>query len=174
MEWGRSRVINLPIYENTKGCEPKAMYVKLANKENHENLLSVLHDVQKECGYLPEERLREIAVMLGMPLIDVYGVATFYKSFSLKPRGRHLVTACLGTACHVRGAIRIVEEIERKLSVRPGETSENGEFTLETVMCLGCCAIGPVVVIDGKYYGQMTPTKVESILRTIREEIYAR
>ena len=148
--------------------------MKLANEENNKNLLSILQDVQKECGYLPEEKLIETAETLDMPLIDVYGVATFYKSFSLTPRGRHQIKVCLGTACHVRGAERIVEEIERKLAVRPGETSENGEFSLETVMCLGCCAIGPVVVIDGKYYGQVTTTKVESILRTIREEIYAR
>ena len=147
--------------------------MELANEENNKNLLSILQDVQKECGYLPEERLREIALMLGMPLIDVYGVATFYKSFSLKPRGRHLIKVCLGTACYVRGSSRIVDEIGRKLAVRPGDTSENGEFSLETVMCLGCCAIGPVVVVDGKYCGQVTPKKVESILRTIREEIYA-
>ena len=147
--------------------------MELANKENNENLLSILQDVQQECGYLPEERLREIAVMLGMPLIDVYGVATFYKSFSLTPRGRHQVKVCLGTACHVRGADRIGKEVGRKLGIGPGETSEDGEFSLETVMCLGCCAIGPVVVIDGKYYSQVTPAKVESILRTIRKAIYA-
>jgi len=148
--------------------------MELANKENGDTLLSILQDIQAECGYLPEEKLIETAETLDMPLIDVYGVATFYKSFSLTPRGRHQVKVCLGTACHVRGANRIVEEIERKLAIRPGETSEDGEFSLETVMCLGCCAIGPVVVIDGKYYGQVTPTKVESILRTIREEVYAR
>ena len=148
--------------------------MELADKGNNKNLLSILQDVQKECGYLPEERLREIAVMLDMPLIDVCGVATFYKSFSLTPRGRHQVKVCLGTACHVRGADRIVEELERKLDVRRGETSEDGEFSLEAVMCLGCCAIGPVVVVDGKYYGQVTTAKVESILKTIREAIYAR
>ena len=137
-------------------------------KEKDETLLSVLQDIQAECGYLPEEKLIETAKTLDMPLIDVYGVATFYKSFSLKPRGRHQIKACLGTACHVRRANRIVEEIGRKLDLKPGETSENGEFSLETVMCLGCCAIGPVVVIDGKYYGRMALTKVESILRTIR------
>jgi len=150
------------------------MIMELADKGNNKNLLSILQDVQKECGYLPEERLREIAVMLDMPLIDVCGVATFYKSFSLTPRGRHQVKVCLGTACHVRGADRIVEELERKLDVRRGETSEDGEFSLEAVMCLGCCAIGPVVVVDGKYYGQVTTAKVESILKTIREAIYAR
>jgi len=141
---------------------------------SNETLLSVLQDIQAKYGYLPEEKLIETAKTLDMPLIDVYGVATFYKSFSLTPRGRHQVKVCLGTACHVRGANRIGKEIERKLAVGPGETSEDGEFSLETVMCLGCCAIGPVVVIDGKYYGQVTPTKVDSILRTIKGEIYAR
>jgi len=142
--------------------------------ENGETLLSVLQGIQTEHGYLPEGKLIETAKMLDMPLIDVYGVATFYKSFSLTPRGRHQVKVCLGTACHVRGADRISKEVGRKLGIVPGETSEDGEFSLETVMCLGCCAIGPVVVIDGKYHGQVTPTKVGSILRTIREEVYAR
>jgi len=148
--------------------------MELANKENGDTLLSILQDIQAECGYLPEEKLIETAETIGIPLIDVYGVATFYKSFSLKPRGRYHIKVCLGTACYVRGANKIVEEIERKLAIKPGETCENGEFSLETVMCLGCCAIGPVVVMDGKYYGQVTPTKVESILRTIRGEVYAR
>jgi len=139
-----------------------------------ETLLSVLQDIQAKYGYLPEEKLIETSETLDMPLIDVYGVATFYKSFSLTPRGRHQVKVCLGTACHVRGANRIGKEVGRKLDIEPGETSEDGEFSLETVMCLGCCAIGPVVVIDGKYYGQVTPTKVESILRTTGGEIYAR
>ena len=143
------------------------------NRSN-ETLLSVLQDIQAKYGYLPEEKLIETAETLEIPLIDVYGVATFYKSFSLTPKGRHQVKACLGTACHVRGANRTVKEIERKLGIKPGDTSEDGEFSLETVMCLGCCAIGPVVVVDGKYYGQVTTAKVESILRTIREEIYAR
>jgi len=138
------------------------------------NLLRILAEVQAKYGYLPEDKLMETAKTLDMPLIDVFGVATFYKSFSLTPRGRHQVKFCLGTACHVRGASRIGKEIERKLAIKLGETSEDGEFSLEIVMCLGCCAIGPVVVIDGKYYGQMTPAKVESILRTIRGEIYAR
>lgn len=148
--------------------------MELTKIERGETLLSVLQDIQAKYGYLPEEKLIETAKTLDMPLIDVYGVATFYKSFSLTPRGRHQVKVCLGTACHVRGADRIGKEVGRKLGIGPGETSENGEFSLETVMCLGCCAIGPVVVIDGKYHGQVTPTKVESILRTIKGEIYAR
>jgi len=143
-------------------------------KGSNGTLLSVLQDIQAKYGYLPEEKLIETAKTLDMPLIDVYGVATFYKSFSLTPRGRHQVKVCLGTACHVRGADRIGKEVGRKLGIVPRETSEDGEFSLETVMCLGCCAIGPVVVIDGKYYSQVTPTKVESIVRTIKGEIYAR
>ena len=141
---------------------------------SNETLLSVLQDIQAKYGYLPEGKLIETAETLDIPLIDVYGVATFYKSFSLTPRGRHQVKVCLGTACHVRGANRIGKEVGQKLGIGPGETSEDGEFSLETVMCLGCCAIGPVVVIDGKYYGQVTPAKVGSILRTIRGEVYAR
>jgi len=140
-----------------------------SGKENNRNLLSILRDVQEECGYLPEERLREIAARLNRPLIDVCGVATFYRSFSLKPKGRHQIKICLGTACHVRGANRIVEETGRKLGINPGETSKDGKFSLETVMCLGCCAIGPVFVADGKYHGQVTPTKVEPILKAVKD-----
>ncbi len=127
-------------------------------------LLSALQETQNQYGYLPEEKLREIAARLKMPLTDVYGVATFYKSFSLEPRGRHHVKVCLGTACHVRGSSRIARETERKLGIGPGETSADGEFSLETVMCLGCCAIGPVMVVNGKYHGQMSPAKIEKAL----------
>lgn len=136
---------------------------------NYENLLSILQDIQNEKGYLPVECLKEVASKLDMPLIEIYGVATFYKSFSLKPKGRHQIKVCSGTACHVRGSDRIIKETIQKLGIEPGETSENGEYSLETVMCLGCCAIGPVVVKDGKYYGQVTPAKVESILKTPKE-----
>jgi len=144
--------------------------MKSSGKENNRNLLSILQDIQKEYGYLPEEKLREAAVMLKMSLIDVYGVATFYRSFSLTPRGRHHIKVCLGTACHVRGSHRILEETVRKLEIQPGETSENGEYSLETVMCLGCCAIGPVMVADNKYYGLMSPAKIESVLKTLGEK----
>ena len=145
------------------------------SKNGHkETLLSVLQDIQAKYGYLPEEELIETAETLAVPLIDVYGIATFYKSFSLTPRGRHQVKVCLGTACHVRGASRIGKEVKRKLAIKPGETSEDGEFSLETVMCLGCCAIGPVVVVDGRYYGKVTTAKLESILGTVRRDVYAR
>ena len=131
------------------------------------NLLSSLQEVQKEFGYLPEKNLREIAIELDIPLIEVYSVATFYKSFSLKPRGRYHIKVCLGTACHVRGSSRIAREVEKRLGISPGETSLDGEFSLETVMCLGCCAIGPVMVVNNKYYGQMTTVKIEKVLKTL-------
>jgi len=149
------------------------MHKELADDRNDKSLLSILHNIQREWGYLPEEKLREIAVMLGMPLIDVCGVATFYKSFSLTPKGRHQIKVCLGTACHVRGANRILKEVERKLGIKSGETSEDGEFSLETVMCLGCCAIGPVVVVDDRYYGRMTTTKLESMLMQLGGIVHA-
>ncbi len=149
------------------------MHKELADDRNDKSLLSILQNIQREWGYLPEKKLREIAVMLGMPLIDVCGVATFYKSFSLTPKGRHQIKVCLGTACHVRGANRILKEVERKLGIKSGETSEDGEFSLETVMCLGCCAIGPVVVVDDRYYGRMTTAKLESMLMQLGGIVHA-
>ncbi len=128
-------------------------------------IIPMLQDVQAEYNYLPEEALTKVAEKLEVPLVDVYGVVTFFRSFSLKPRGEHLVTTCLGTACHVRGAPRILDEMERRLDVVRGQTSRDGEFTLETVNCLGCCAIGPIVVVDGEYYGEMSTRKVAPLLR---------
>jgi NADH-quinone oxidoreductase subunit E len=128
-------------------------------------LIAILQDIQAEYNYLPQDTLKLVAKSLRIPLIDIIGVATFYRAFSLKPRGKHLVTVCLGTACHVRGGPKILEEFERRLDIKPGQTTEDGQFTLETVACLGCCAIGPVVVIDGNYYAQTTIRKVNSILK---------
>ncbi len=129
-----------------------------------EALIPILQDIQSDLNWLPEDVLRAVAEKLQVPLIDVYGVASFYRTFSLKPRGKHIVTVCVGTACHVRGGQRIVDEIGRRLEIAPGETTPDKNFTFETVNCLGCCAIGPIVVIDGEYYGEMTTGKVGSIL----------
>jgi NADH-quinone oxidoreductase subunit E len=101
---------------------------------------------------------------MGIPLSRVYSVATFFKAFSLKPRGKHLINVCLGTACHVRGAARVLDKLERSLGIRSGETTEDCKFTLETVNCMGCCALGPVVKIDGQYFGEMGPEKVNPLL----------
>lgn len=139
-------------------------YITKYNNEK-KALISILQDIQEEYNYLPPEALKIVSKSLDIPLIDIFGVATFYRAFSLEPRGKHLITVCLGTACHVRGAPKILEEFERKLNIEAGETSKDGQFSLETVACLGCCAIGPVVVVDGNYYAQTTIRNVGSILK---------
>jgi NADH-quinone oxidoreductase subunit E len=135
------------------------------HKNEKKALIAILQDVQAEYSYLPREALQQVARSVGVPLIDVIGVATFYRAFSLKPRGKHVVTVCMGTACHVRGGPKILEESERRLGVASGDTTEDGKFTLETVACLGCCAIGPVVVVDGDYHAQTSIRKVETIIK---------
>ena len=102
------------------------------------------------------------------PLSQVYGVATFFKAFSLKPRGRHLINVCLGTACHVRGSVRILEELERGLGIKRGETTQDLKYTLETVNCVGACALGPIVIVDGEYSGQMKTDKVKPLLESYK------
>jgi len=139
-------------------------YIKKYSNEK-KALISILQDIQEEYNYLPQEALKIVSKTLAVPLIDILGVATFYRAFSLEPRGKHLITVCLGTACHVRGGPKILEEFERKLNIEAGETSKDGQFSLETVACLGCCAIGPVVVVDGNYHAQTTIRKVGSILK---------
>ncbi len=128
------------------------------------NLIAILLDIQEAYNYLPAEALRQVAKTVGLPLIDIVGVATFYRAFSLKPRGRHTCLVCLGTACHVRGGQKILEEFEKRLGVPAGETTPDDRFTLETVACLGCCAIGPVVVVDGEYFGHTTLRQVGPII----------
>ena len=139
------------------------------NKER-KALISILQDIQTEFNYLPQDALRLVSETLDIPLIDVIGVATFYRSFSLQPRGKHLITVCMGTACHVRGGPNILEEFERNLGIEAGGTTEDGQYTLETVACLGCCAIGPVVVVDKDYHAQTTIRKVNSILKKYRRK----
>ena len=128
-------------------------------------LISVLQDVQAEYNYLSEEAIQVISDELKMPVSSVYGVATFFKAFTFKPRGKHLATVCLGTACHVRGAGQVMDELRTRLGVEPGETTPDGQFTLEAVNCLGACALGPIVVIDGQYHGQMTAQKTAQLLK---------
>ena len=141
--------------------------------ENHNNdrggLISILEEIQAQYGYLPEETLRIVSERTGRSLVDIYGVATFYRFFSLQPKGKHLICACLGTACHVRGAPRIVAELEQQLGIKAGQTTADKEFTLETVNCLGACALGPVVVIDGHYFSKVGKSKVKQLLEQARE-----
>ncbi|MEW5813855.1 MAG: NAD(P)H-dependent oxidoreductase subunit E [Spirochaetota bacterium] len=129
-------------------------------------LIQILQEANTTFGYLPESVLRRISGRLKIPYAEVYGTASFYKAFSLEPRGKHLIQVCLGTACHVRGAVRILEETERLLSIEAGKTTEDGIFTLETVNCLGACALGPIVVVDGEYHGNMTVTGVPKLIDT--------
>jgi NADH:ubiquinone oxidoreductase subunit E len=133
------------------------------------DLIQMLHKVQARYGYIPQEAVAAMADRLNITEDEIFGVLTFYKAFSLEPRGRHVVTVCLGTACHVRGGVMIVEELERKLGSPAGRTTPDKKFTLETVNCLGCCAIGPVVVVDGKYYSHVSLNKVDSILEEYAE-----
>jgi len=132
-------------------------------------LIEVLQDVQEAEGYLSEDAMSLVSERLGAPLIEVYRVANFYKAFSLSPRGRHLITVCMGTACHVRGALRMLDEVIGQLGVEPGETTEDGVFTVETVNCLGACALGPVVVLDGRYHDHMTPRKLRKLVQSVRD-----
>ena len=127
-------------------------------------IIAILQDIQEELNYLPQKELSCIAEKLELPLSQIYALVTFYRAFNLEPRGEHLITVCLGTACHVRGAMMLVENLQRMLKINPGETTKDRRFTLETVNCLGCCAIGPVVVIDGKHYGEMTTTRLNTLL----------
>lgn len=131
-------------------------------------LISLLLDIQDHYYYLPQSALERVAEKMNVPSAQVYQVARFYKAFSLKPRGKHLLTVCLGTACHVRGGDRLVDQLSRLLKVAPGETTKDQLFTLQTVNCLGCCALGPVMVVDGTYYGKMSATKIEKILDKYR------
>jgi NADH-quinone oxidoreductase subunit E len=128
------------------------------------NLIAVLQEIQDRDHYLSEPALRDVSNKLGISFIDVYSVATFFRAFSLKPRGKHVCTVCVGTACHVRGAQSILDKLGERLGVAAGETTPDGDYTLETVNCLGCCAIGPIVVKDGKYFGEMSQSRVDIIL----------
>ena len=132
-------------------------------------LLALLQEIQARYSYLPEEALRSVAAETGRSLVEIYGMATFYRGFSLKPRGKHLVTCCLGTACHVRGAPKVAEELERQLQVQRGNTTADRQFTLETQNCLGGCAVGPIVVVDGHYFPSVGPPAVRDILAKSRE-----
>jgi NADH-quinone oxidoreductase subunit E len=132
-------------------------------------LIPSLLAIQNTYNYLPADALKRVSERMKIPAIQVYQVASFYKAFSLKPRGKHIVTVCLGTACHVRGGELLLDQIDRLLHIKPGETTKDMQFTVEAVNCLGCCALGPVMVVDGKYFGSMVVSKVERVLNKYLE-----
>jgi NADH-quinone oxidoreductase subunit E len=133
-------------------------------------LVHRLHHIQETHGYIPPESITELSKELKISESEIFGVLTFYKAFSLTPRGENVVTVCMGTACHVRGGPQILEDMERKLDVRVGDTTPDEKFTLEKVNCIGCCAIGPVVEINGKYFSNVSVKKVDSILKEYKED----
>jgi NADH-quinone oxidoreductase subunit E len=137
-------------------------------------LIMILQGVQREYSYLPEEALRRVSQRMDLALSQIYGVATFYKAFSLEPKGRHQICVCTGTACHVRASQSVLEKLERDLHVKRGQTTADGEFSLETVNCVGCCALGPVVVADEKYWGHMTVGDVDKLVNTLRAKDQAK
>jgi NADH-quinone oxidoreductase subunit E len=127
-------------------------------------LIQLLLDIQHELNWIPKEAIMRINERLKIPVSEIYRVASFYTALSLKPRGRHLIRVCLGTACYVRGGPRILDSVECRLGIRAGETTSDGKFTLETVNCLGCCALGPVIEIDGQYHGRLSSANIEKML----------
>jgi len=131
-------------------------------------LIMILQDVQKHYRYLPREAMEMVAKKMRLPLAQIYGVATFYRSFSLEPKGRNHICVCTGTACHVRQSRVILEQLERDLKIKAGETSADHEFSLERVNCLGACALGPLVTANEVYYGNMTVPKIERMLQEIK------
>lgn len=140
-------------------------------KSKEGNLVSLLQDIQEEFGYIPEDVVTWFSKKLGIPASNFFGVATFYSQFHLKPRGRKIITACCGTACHVKGAERLMTAAVRELNLSDDkETTDDGEITLEKVACLGTCSMAPVVLINKKMHGQMTPEKLKKEIKAIRNK----
>ena len=127
--------------------------------------LAILQDLQKEYNYIPKEKLTELSLYLDLPLSKLYSMATFYKALSLTPKGKYIIKVCDGTACHIRSSNVLLDEINNVLGIKPGETTDDGMFSLETVNCLGACALAPVMVINDKYYGKLTSSMVRDILK---------
>lgn len=134
-------------------------------------LIPILQDIQKKFNYLPKDALDLVSKHLEVPISRIFEAATFYKAFSLKPRGKHQISLCLGTACHVRQAPMIQEHIERVLGISAGETTEDLEYTFETVNCLGACALGPVLVADEEYHGQVTISKTNKVFKQLGKKV---
>jgi NADH:ubiquinone oxidoreductase subunit E len=130
-----------------------------------ENLIMILQAIQKKFNYLPGPTLAYLSTKIGVPMSKIYGVATFYSTFSLEPRGRNIISICRGTACHVRGAERVLDQIQESLSICDGETTEDMRFTLESVRCIGCCSLGPVVKINEDMHGRIATDKIGKILK---------
>lgn len=145
-----------------------------SNKNGRGTLVPLLQDINTEYGYLSENILKYVSADLHIPLSQIYNIATFYKAFSLTPRGRYVISVCLGTACHVRGGQKILERLERDLGIKVGQTTPDLNFTLEAVRCLGCCGLAPVVTIGGDLYGKMNQVKIPKILKKYKDREYGK
>lgn len=132
------------------------------------SLIPILQDVQSEIGYLPPDAIMHISRHLKISEAEIYGVATFYAQFRFKPIGKHVFTVCRGTACHVRGSAQILEELERELGIKAGDTTDDLQFSIETVACVGSCALAPLTVVDGKVYGRTTKSKIKNLIKEIK------
>jgi len=135
------------------------------NGKKESAILAILQDIQAREKYLPKEVLEQVSQKMQLPMTDIFRIATFYNALSIKPRGRHKVDVCLGTACHVRGGTKIIDKLSRDLDIQVGETTKDKRFTLESVRCVGCCSLGPVMVVDGNVYGRLTQEKVPGLLK---------
>ena len=152
------------VVEATTQVKETVGAVLRSNGNDKSLLVSILQDIQEKYNYLPEPALHEVSRGLDIPLSQVFSVATFFKSFNLKPRGEHIIHVCMGTACHVRGGERVLDTMERELKVKAGQNTKDLKFTLETVNCVGACALGPIVVTDGEYDGEMSVDKVKPLI----------
>jgi NADH-quinone oxidoreductase subunit E len=141
-----------------------------SHKKEKKNLILLLQEVQASLGYLAKEAMQKIASFLEMPEVEVWGVATFYNQFRFVPLGKHHTVVCMGTACHLAGGKLILDALERELDIKVGETTQDGNFSLERVACIGCCMLAPVIVIGDKIYPKMTPFKVEEALVPYKQE----
>jgi len=151
--------------------EAKDIIAKYNGKKHY--LVAILQDIQEAYRYLPKNVLSYVSKELSIPITKIYEVATFYKAFSLTPKGKHVVKLCMGTACHVRGASRVLDKLERDLEINHGQTSKDLKFTLETVNCVGACALGPVMVLDGEYHGQVDFKTVDKVIKPLQKGAHA-
>lgn len=137
-------------------------------KRKESAILAILQDIQSKEKYLPKEILEQVSQKMNIPITHIFRLATFYNALSIKPRGKHKIDVCLGTACHVRGGNKIIDKLERDLSIPVGGTTKDKQFTLESVRCVGCCSLGPVAVIDGNVYGRLTQDKIPALLKEFK------
>lgn len=155
---------------NANVCEKEIKEILEAYKCDRHYALAMLQDMQNKFQFIPRNGMEMLAEYLKCPITELYAMATFYKTLSLKPKGKHIIKCCDGTACHIRGSLNLVGELKRQLNVEPGETTEDGVFSFETVNCMGSCALAPVVVVDEKYYGKVTMEMLPKILDEYRKE----